>query len=68
MHVYRLFTVNSAFYRQSEGRGFYDDGRNLNGLYEEWKIVHDEIVQASATTQNVQNELREVAFRKKSSK
>ncbi len=65
IHLYRLFTTNSTFYKQSEGRGYYDDFKNLNELYDGWEIVFDEAFIGKASTQDVQNEVRQVAFRKK---
>jgi SAM-dependent methyltransferase len=64
MHVLRLFTKNSDFFMQSNGNGFYDDGTNLNRLYDGWEVVIDEHMITPAATQTAQNEIRQVAFKR----
>lgn len=63
IHILRLFTSNSDFFAQSNGAGFYDDGTNLDGLYDDWKILLDEKINATASTQSAQNEIRQVVFK-----
>lgn len=65
IHIYRIFTTNSGFYLQSEGRGFYDNGTNLNEQYKDWEIILDDVFIGQASTQDIKNEVREVVFRKK---
>lgn len=64
IHVLRLFTNNSDFFKQSKGNGFYDDGVNLNEIYKNWKILLDETIVAKASTQTIVNEIRQVVFKK----
>lgn len=65
VHIYRIFTTNSGFYLQSEGRGFYDNGTNLNEQYKDWEIVLEAVFIGQASTQDIKNEVREVVFKKK---
>ncbi len=65
IHALRIFTTNSIFSTQSQGRNFYDDGSNLNALYGGWDIVHDEMIISQAATADIQNEMREVVFKKR---
>lgn len=64
IHIYRLFTVNSDFYKNSQGFGFYDDLSNLNDLYKDWKIIYEEIKLTKSSVGSSENELREVVFQK----
>ena len=64
IHIYRLFTTDSDFYRQSSNQGFYDDGLKLDACYRGWKIVLDEKVITKASTQDASNEVRQVVFQK----
>ncbi len=60
-HAYRLFTTKSDFYREGT-KTFFDDGSNLNSLYEDWKIIYDERHDSRASTTDAVNEVREVAY------
>lgn len=65
VHIFRIFTINSDFYRESKNIDrFYDDGQNLNNLYSSWKIVSDTTKASKAAAQNSMNEVREVVFQK----
>lgn len=61
IHAYRLFTTKSDFYREGT-ETFFDDGRNLDSLYGDWKIIWDERHKSSAATTEAVNEIREVAY------
>lgn len=65
IHIYRIFTTNSNFYKKSQDQGFYDDGVGLDTEYKNWQISFDEKVFENAATQSVENEIRHVVYRKK---
>lgn len=64
IHCYRLFTTDSDFFAESEGDGFFDDGQNLDSLYESWRIIHEYSFRAPAKTSSAVNQIREVVYQK----
>lgn len=64
VHLLRIFTQASDFFIHSDHANFFDDGANLNSLYEGWKVLADERVISQASTQQAINEIRQVVFQK----
>lgn len=62
IHILRIFTRQSDFFRQSDGTTFFDDGANLDTAYRGWTILADERVTSSASAETATNEIRQVAF------
>lgn len=64
LHLLRVFTTKSEFFKKVNGDYFFDNGINLNELYKGWEICLDDYVIAQAATADLTNEIRQVVFRK----
>lgn len=61
-NLYRIFTTESDFYKNSNGNFYYDNGSNLNKHYHGWSIVDDKKIESQASTEGSKNIIREVTF------